>query len=628
MTVSAEIRDGRILAVVPWDGGRGKTLAKSIPGYLAVWDKQPGQRDKFVGWSYPLSWGTCAYLRRVFGRQLQIGPELTAWAWDERRRQEHLETLRAGVGADLPRVKADAPALWDALQNRPFQIAGTAFCANGRRVCLGDEPRLGKTYQALGAVIEAGCQTILIACPKTATRSVWAAKIRELLGEEAFVAQEVRSNRMQVLAQFTEATGRRWLVVNKEMIRVRRLYECPDGTRNRIKPGRKNGCQSAHAHKAIHEPHFPQIHDIEYDAVILDECHHALASTKNMQSDGISQIRMGAVKLRVTNEGLKLALSGTPFRAALKKSWGVLNWLRPDIFRSYWQYAERHFGVGHDKYGYTVEQNDKPIDQALFDAELRPYYLARTKAEVAPQLPPIVYAGTAPRDNPDGEPGVYIDMLPEQEKAYRSIADDATAEIEGGRLLANGVLAELVRLRQFASTSGRMSQGKFTPALQSNKFDWIVEFLEERRSRQGKVVIATGFTQLANLFAKELRALGWETLLLTGETTSRQRDHAQDEFQHGSARIIVINMFAGGEAIDLSAADEMIFVDEPWTDDIRQQAENRIQNLAKRQQLTVYRLRSEGTVEEWIASLNAEQRAILMSAKPKALEMLKKAMAK
>jgi SNF2 family DNA or RNA helicase len=82
-------------------------------------------------------------------------------------------------------------------------------------------------------------------------------------------------------------------------------------------------------------------------------------------------------------------------------------------------------------------------------------------------------------------------------------------------------------------------------------------------------------------------------------------------------------MFAGGEAIDLSAADEMIFIDEPWTDDTRQQAENRIQSLAKRQQLTVYRLRSEGTIEGWIASLNDEQRSILMSAKPKALAMLK-----
>ena len=76
----------------------------------------------------------------------------------------------------------------------------------------------------------------------------------------------------------------------------------------------------------------------------------------------------------------------------------------------------------------------------------------------------------------------------------------------------------------------------------------------------------------------------------------------------GSPRIIVINMFAGGEAIDLSAADDLILLDEPWTDDTLQQVENRVQNLAKQQQITIHRLRSEGTVEDSTAELTDDQR--------------------
>jgi SWI/SNF-related matrix-associated actin-dependent regulator of chromatin subfamily A member 5 len=89
--------------------------------------------------------------------------------------------------------------------------------------------------------------------------------------------------------------------------------------------------------------------------------------------------------------------------------------------------------------------------------------------------------------------------------------------------------------------------------------------------------------------------------------------------------VAIINVFAGGEAIDLSSAEEIVFLDEPWTSDAITQAENRIQNLAKRTQLTVYRLRSAGTVDEWIANLTAEQRELLMSARPEAKELVKKA---
>ena len=635
MTVSAEIRGDRILAVVPWYSGRGPDMAKAIPGHQPLWRNADGTETvqnkgnaKFVGWTYPLAWSSCVALRKQFGQDLQVGPELTKWAWDELRRKEQMEELRAGSGATLTHVPTEAPALYKALQNRPFQLAGTAFIATGKRVILGDDPRLGKTYQALGAIIETGAQTVLIACPKTAVRSVWAAKIREFTGDEAYVAQEDRASRELVLEQFAGSAGRRWLVVNKEMIRVMRRYVCKAGDKDhrsttaptvswcaqhgwegRIKPGRKNGCQGIHKHDTVHHPVFEQIHNVTWDAVVLDECHHALASQSNKQSANISQIRLGAVKLKVRDDGIKLGLSGTPFRAKLTYAWGVLNWCRPDVFSSFWGFAGRHFGVDQNGFGgaYRILRTT-PIDDEAFLDELRPYYLARTKADVAPQLPPI--------DHVD----VGLEMTPKQAKAYYDMKEDAKAKLENGELLANGRLAELTRLRQFASSWGSLKAGIYHPGKDSNKLEWVLQFLEEREAQTGKVVIATGFTKLANLFADEIRRTGWQCLMITGETSARQRDHAQDEFQNGHTRVIVINMFAGGEAIDLSAADELIALDDPWTDDTRQQYENRIVNLSKTNQLTIFHLRSEGTVESDIAEMNDEQRAALMSAKPKALK--------
>jgi hypothetical protein len=66
----------------------------------------------------------------------------------------------------------------------------------------------------------------------------------------------------------------------------------------------------------------------------------------------------------------------------------------------------------------------------------------------------------------------------------------------------------------------------------------------------------------------------------------------------------------------------MIICDEPWSAHIIEQTENRIQNLAKRQQLTVYRLRAAGTIEQDIAGMTSEQLADLLAGKPEALDEL------
>jgi SNF2 family DNA or RNA helicase len=619
VTVRIEISEGRIAAQIPYAGGRGRDAAKRIPGH-----RPKIINDKFAYWTYPLTMNTCRAFRKEFGPALVIGPQLTEWAWSQRRTEEELEKLRAGSDADLPRVREEAPRLWEALQARPFQIAGAAFIVKANGAILGDEMRLGKTYQALASIVERGANTILIASPVSATYSVWDAKIKELIGIEPYVAQGDRQERDRTIAAFKKAKGRKILIINLQMLRVVRKFACPDGTEWRVAPGRKYGCKAMHEHHHTFYPEFPELFDIDWDMTILDESHHALASQYNKQSDNITQIRLGAVRLPLADGGLRLAMSGTPFRSKTTKAWGSLNWIRPDIFSSFWRFAGEHFDVKNDEWGRKVIGGLlDPTGEAL-QATLRPYYLARTKADVAPHLPPVVYAGSPPPDDPDGPVGVYLPMDEKQAKAYRSIQEDAAARVENGVIRVNGVLAELTRLRQFASAYGKLSQGKFVPALPSNKYEWVAEYVQEMfdSSDTTKVVIASQFTELVKLFASELRKKH-EVLTLTGETTAKQRLHVQDQFLNGSPRIIVINLFAGGEAIDLSSADDLILLDEPWTDDPRQQVENRIQNLAKRQQVTIHRLRSSGTIEETVAAMTDEQRELLMSARPKALALAK-----
>jgi SNF2 family DNA or RNA helicase len=609
-----------IAAKIPFSYGRDS--AKLVPGARPVWDRTV-EPNRFKCWTYPLTLATCRAFRDQFGDDLVIGDTLAKWAWEQRGTEDEMELLRAGVDSDMPYVREEAPILWKALQDRPFQITGANFVTKGRRVCLGDEPRLGKTYQALAALVEYGAERTLIACPKVATRTVWARKIYELLGEVAFVAQGTRAERERAFSRFNKATGPRFVIINSEMIRVGRMYACPDGKEYRVRPGKTKGCQEDHKHKTKYYPEYPELFAEPWDAIVLDESHNVLASSKHQISDGITQIRLGAVRLPLADDGMKIAMSGTWWRERLDRAWGTLNWLDPKQFGSYWRFAEMYFGVTTDFWGGNTV-GKVPLNQKAFTDAIRPYYLRRTKLEVAPDLKPIEYAGTPPPGNPSGSVGVYIDMEARQARAYSEVEDLGLVHLADGKImLVNGNLAELTRMKQFAVTHGVLDdEDKFRPSLPSNKLDWIMEFLAEREESNGKVVIASQFTKVINLFAAAIRKAGWQVVTITGETSASKRDYAQDVFMTGSPRVALINVFAGGEAIDLSAADEMIFIDEPWTDDKITQAENRIQNLAKIQQLTVYRLRSAGTIDEIIAAMTEEQRENLLAGKVAVLPQL------
>jgi hypothetical protein len=653
MTAKVKIErwgDDRIAAVIPWTFGKDRR--KNIPGSSPVWDRTAFP-ERFRFWSYPLTMFTCRRFREEFGADLEIGPLLEAWAWSERGTEDAMEQLRAGgATVDLPVVRADAPLLWKALLDRPYQIEGAAFIVQGKRVCLGDEPRLGKTYQALAAAVESGAEAVLIVSPRTAVRSVWYRKINELVGEEAFVAQGSHTRRVQIINQFHATPGPRFLIINKEMMRIRRMYQCRvedhevdswvkvkvkgrSQTVPKIKgavgwpersqrPNHKGGCYKNHDHKTVEYPEFPDLFRCALDMIILDESHHALATTKHVISGSISQIRLGAMKLPVHANTIKLASSGTPFRSDNKKAWGVLNWLRPDIFSSFWRFAEEHWGVTETGFRGAKVISKKLKNAKKFQDTLRPYYLARTKAEVAPHLKPIEYAGSHPPGNPDGPVGVYLDLEGQQARAYRDMETMGLATLKSGkRLTANGVLAELTRLKQFSSAFGTWRHDAFYPANPSCKLDWILDFLDERKALDGKVVIATQFTKFAKFYADAISKAGWNVVMITGETNDTARLRIQDLFQrHGGPRVCVINMFAGGEAIDLSAADEIILTDEPWSAHIIEQTENRIQNLAKRQQLTVYRLRAAGTIEQDIAGMTSAQLQALLAGRPEALDEL------
>jgi SNF2 family DNA or RNA helicase len=627
MTVRIE-REGerRIKAVVPYMNGNGSKLAKQVPGVAPRWDRGagPGGKDVFRYWTYPLDLGTCRTLRKVFGKELWIGPALRAWAWAEVETEKRMLALRSGDGDDpgvLSGVALRAPLLAAAL--RPYQWRGVAFGAAGICTLNADQPGLGKTLESLGVLAEADARRVIVFARKSALNSVWRDEAIRWLGDgcRVYVASGTHAQRETAIGQFSSGIMfsphfMHILVCNIEMVRAKKLCLPPKtgsfvSGEEGLPPAQ---CEKQHSHegkiKYQIKPDWPLLHMMDYDAIVVDESHRALVG-KSSRSKNITQTRMGMTLLRLREGGIKIALSGTPWRGKVYQMWGTLNWLRPDVFTSFWRFAKEFFECTENPDGFGgIEIGElRPDKEDDFYALIGRYMLRRTKAECAPDLPAKQYAGTPVDPWDETSPvGVWLDMEPQQAAAYKAMQSDAETQIEGGTLTAVGVLAEMTRLKQLASACMRKVNGGTKPSPPSNKLNWVIDFLESREGNDGKVIIFSQFTELVEMFWDALEGMyPGKVDMITGKTKQADRDRLQDEFQDPSSelKIMLLNTLAGGESITLDQADDVIFLDETSVPDEQEQAEDRAHRVSRamagnKTPVTVYYLRSRGTIEEAI----------------------------
>lgn len=560
---------------------------KRIPG--RSWSKQAG------AWTMPLSIETCLALRETFGDRLRISEDLATWARAAFAEEKALTTLSAAKDATLLQLQGAAPILAEAL--RHYQRVAAVFGAESRQFLLADQPGLGKTLETLASIGEAGmlAGSHLIIAPKTALRTVWEREISRWLGEDRVkvVVATGSPKRKQELVQefFTrqwDDPESRWLIINPEALRGKDVEICPPCEKCKWKGKTELG-----------DFPLPEILSFNWNSVVIDEGHRVVRNPKTLVARTMHA-------LRTYESGFRIVLTGTPMNNRPKDLWGSLHWCRPLEYKSFWQWADAYLEIEDNGYGKTIGaiRNDK---QAAFDRTISRVMLRRTKAEVLPELPPKQYVD------------VWCEMGPEQARAYQQMVDHAQATINGLSITATGVLAEMTRLKQFATSAGTIDDERhFHPALPSCKFDQLVELLAERgisgkkEDAEGtsKALVCSQSSEVVHMVANALRSQGIECHVMTGATTMRERARMQDEFQaEGGPRVFLFTTTAGGVAITLDAADDVFFMDETWIPSDQEQAEDRAHRASNTEhQVTIYYLRTVGTIDESImANVDAKE---------------------
>ena len=362
-----------------------------------------------------------------------------------------------------------------------------------------------------------------------------------------------------------------------------RLVRCPacGGTNPKTTPGR---C----------EAHEKELNAKRFGTVIVDEA-HKLRDPRTKQTRACWWVMWHAE--------FCWPITGTLVADNVADPWGPMHGLDPKA----WPSRSRYIDMFADKeYAWAggAEVLGFRADNAYAAHSIIQPYWRRIPKEIARPFQPD-------RMEPEFR---YTEMQPKQSAAYRQLARELVADLEGATLVSGNDLEKYVRLCQLASSmveqyDGEDDQGFTVPlyrlVLPSNKADDLLEFISELPEGE-QLVVAAISPHLIGIAAKKLHDAGISSLSITGGMSPLAQYDANMAFQQGKARVIFINA-AGAESIDLQAASTIYFM-EPDTSFLqREQKIGRVDRYGQQHAVRQVYALAPGTVDRHRYQLGCEK---------------------
>ena len=135
---------------------------------------------------------------------------------------------------------------------------------------------------------------------------------------------------------------------------------------------------------------------------------------------------------------------------------------------------------------------------------------------------------------------------------------------------------------------------------------WISEF----RESGAKVVIFAWHREIVEMLAEATNGL-----IIYGGMTDAEKQQAVDAFQTDpEAQVLVCGIKAAGVGLTLTAASDVVFVEQGWNPADMEQAADRCHRIGQTDSVTAWNLLAAGTIDEVIYRLIDDKRAIISAA--------------
>lgn len=368
--------------------------------------------------------------------------------------------------------------------------------------------------------------------------------------------------------------------------------------------------------------------DIEFDTCIIDEAHNI----KDRKSKAYRDIKR---LLEGSDIPFVIPMTGTPILNRPQEFFSLLSLVDPFHFHSEsWflrDYCQQDLYTGKWKF--------KPGGvQSLFN-KFPNLFLRRTKEQAGIILPPksvIVHE-------------IEVDEVryPLQAEARRQMREWGSIMLDpdtGSAITAAAQIAVYTRLRQIetwpAGIEVKDKHGDVILSLrdkynESQKIDEVIAWENGEVNEWGglipevcrsesnpdgeRTVIFSQFKEPLREIARRCESAGYKVAVLDGETPESVRQEIAIDFDNkyasndgwGKFDLVLCNYKVGGVGLNLTAATQMIVLDEEWNPGKRDQAYDRIHRMGQDKPVTIHVLRDKlpngGGIDVWLSNIIQEK---------------------
>lgn len=434
---------------------------------------------------------------------------------------------------------------------RPYQAEDVGYLLELTSAGIFNEPRTGKTPTTITLLKELGLKRNLIVCPASLILN-WAKEFETWWpGCRLFIAHGTKSKRQNIYRDFWADD---WRFDHKSAVMI----------------SSKDTLKSDVAE-----------YKMQADTCVVDEAHF-LRNLKTAQTKAIFSIKARR----------RYALTGTPTVKSPADIFGILHFLEPKKFASYWQFVDRYFTMqidwmGHREVGEPKAHRTRELQELIGFMAVQ-----RKRQEVMPWLPSKQH--TVFWCKMDGKQAkLYADM----QKNF--IASDGEIEID----TAN-VISQMMRLQQLC-TDPRLL-GFDVPGA---KTDALLEFLENNPM---PVVIMSKFTSYLKFLEPLIQKINRKVAFIHGECSADEKTAAASGFQAGAYDTLLCNVVSAGTGFTLDRAETCIFLDKPFNPSELEQAEDRICPVdeSRNHKHEIISFTMKGSIEEKIDEILANKKSV------------------
>jgi hypothetical protein len=480
-----------------------------------------------------------------------------------------------------------------------YQKAGIAYALEAKRTFLADQMGLGKTAQAIGTVHAADAYPAVVVCPATLKRN-WEREFGAAVDGKNVVIVDGRTP--------VDLSGADVVILNYDVL----------------------------------QHHLGALQALNPKAAVFDESHYV----KNSKAS--RTVAALALTDEIPADGYVLALTGTPvtnktaeFVTQLQLL-GQLESIAPKPSNPVGSFLFRYCDPEPSGYGNTYTYNGASNSQEL-QAKLRARCYVRRQKEDVLNLPKKTRQTTLV----ELESGDLSNYREAEKDFSKFIADRLVTSLRNERKAANRAAADgddeygdysiedvidaldgsndkyrkmgfrnkdefdtWTRAALKASAGETLAKAAtLRRELGAAKIPAAIERIDTFRESTGrKLVVFAHHTEVVDRLAEHYGAPK-----ISGSVKLDDRQKAVDAFQNDPAvTVIVCNDRAAAEGITLTAASDVLMVEQDWTP--MDQAEARVDRIGQTQPVTVHYLLAAGTMDEQIHALVERKRGVVAAA--------------